>query len=93
MIGINFLRETFRAEDAVRVHFIMQEGGQTVNTVPSRTQIEMYVRAKTVDAIFETNAKVNRALRAGALAIGCELEIQDIPGYFPLHQDENLTGL
>ena len=93
MTGINFLRETFRAEDAVRVHFIMQEGGQTVNTVPSRTQLEMYVRAKTVDAIFETNEKVNRALRAGALAINCDLEIQDTPGYFPLHQDENLTVL
>lgn len=93
MTGINFLRETFRAEDAIRVHFILQEGGQTVNTVPARTQLEMYVRAKTVDAIFETNAKVNRALRAGALAINCDLEIQDMPGYFPLHQDENLTEL
>lgn len=93
MTGINFLRETFRAEDAIRVHFVMQEGGQTVNTVPSRTQLEMYVRAKSVDAIFETNAKVNRALRAGALAINCDLEIQDMPGYFPLHQDENLTAL
>lgn len=93
MTGINFLRETFRAEDAIRVHFVMQEGGQTVNTVPSRTQLELYIRAKTVDAIFETEAKVNRALRAGALAIGCELEIQDTPGYFPLHQDENLTEL
>ena len=91
MTGINFLRETFRAEDAIRVHFVMQEGGQTVNTIPARTQLEMYVRAKTVDAILETNAKVNRALRAGALAINCDLEIQDTPGYFPLHQDENLT--
>lgn len=91
MTGINFLRETFRAEDAIRVHFVMQEGGQTVNTVPARTQLEMYVRARTADAIFETNEKVNRALRAGALAIGCDLEIQDTPGYFPLHQDENLT--
>lgn len=46
----------------------MQEGGQTVNTIPSRTQIEMYVRAKTVDAIFETEEKVNRSLKAGAMA-------------------------
>ena len=27
------------------------------------------------------------------MAIGCDLEIQDTPGYFPLHQDENLTEL
>lgn len=93
MSGINFLRETFRAEDAVRVHFVLQEGGQTVNSVPSRTRLEMYIRAKTVEAIFETNRKVNRALRAGALAVNCDLEIQDMPGYFPLHQDKNLTEL
>ncbi len=36
----------------------------------------MYVRAKTVPAIFETNAKVTRAIRAGALAINCDLEIR-----------------
>ena len=36
MTAINFQRETFRAEDAIRVHFVMQEGGQTVNTIPSR---------------------------------------------------------
>ena len=93
MTAINFQRETFRAEDAIRVHFVMQEGGQTVNTIPSRTRMEMYVRAKTVDAIFETEEKVNRSLKAGAMAIGCDLEIQDTPGYFPLHQDENLTEL
>ena len=93
MSGINFLRETFKEEDAIRVHFVMSEGGQTVNTVPSRTQLEMYVRAKTVDAIFEINEKVERAIKAGAYAIGCDVEIQDTPGYFPLHQDENLTEL
>ena len=53
----------------------------------------MYVRAKTVDAILETDQKVTRALRAGALAIGCDLEIVDTPGYLPLHQDKNLTEL
>lgn len=91
MAGINFLRETFLAEDAIRVHFVLSEGGQTVNTVPARTQLDMYVRARTVEAIRKTDEKVNRALRAGALAIGCGLEIYDTPGYFPLHQDEELT--
>lgn len=91
MSGINFLRETFKEEDAIRVHFVIKEGGQTVNTVPERVTLEMYVRAKTVDAILETDQKVNRALRAGALAIGCDVEIIDTPGYLPLHQDHNLT--
>jgi len=91
MTGINFLRETFREEDAIRVHFVVTEGGQTVNSIPERVAMEMYVRAKTVEAISKTNIKVTRALRAGALAIGCDLEIVDTPGYLPLHQDSNLT--
>lgn len=91
MTGINFLRETFRAEDAIRVHFIMPEAGNSINTVPARARIDMYVRAKSTHAILETNQKVNQALRGGAMAIGCDVEIVDTPGYFPLHQDENLT--
>ena len=93
MTGINFLRETFREEDAIRVHFVVKEGGQTINTVPERVTMELYVRAKTVEAILATDEKVTKALRAGALAIGCDLEIVDTPGYLPLHQDKNLTEL
>ena len=92
MTGINFLRETFRAEDCIRVHYVLTEGGQTVNTIPSRTRLDMYIRAKHVDKIFEVESKVNNCLKAGAMAIGCDLEIIDTPGYFPLHQDENLTA-
>lgn len=93
MCGINFLRETFKEEDGIRVHFVLTEGGQTVNTVPQKTTLDMYVRAKTVEAIFKTDEKVTRALRAGALATGCDIEIIDTPGYFPLKQDRNLTKL
>lgn len=91
MTGIHFLRETFKEEDAIRVHFVLTEGGQTINTVPEHTTMDMYVRAKTIDAILETDKKVTNALRAGALAIGCDLEITNTPGYFPLKQDRNLT--
>lgn len=91
MTGIHFLRETFKEEDKIRVHFIMSEGGQTVNTVPKQTKLDMYVRAKTIEAIQYTDKKVMNCLKAGALAIGCTLEVVDTPGYFPLKQDRNLT--
>ena len=91
MTGINFLRETFKEEDAIRVHFVLGEGGQTVNTVPERTSLDMYIRGKSVKAIMDVNKKVDRALRAGGLAIGCDVEIIDTTGYFPLRQDRNLT--
>jgi len=83
LIGINALRETFKEEDTVRVHPIITKGGDVVNNVPADVRIESYVRAKTVDAMIDANKKVNRALRAGAMAIGAEVEISDMPGYMP----------
>ena len=37
-----------------------------------------------MDSIIAANKKVNRALAAGALAMGAEVEISDRPGYAPL---------
>ena len=69
IMGINALRETFRDQDVVRVHPIITKGGDLVNNVPSDVRIETYVRAKTMEAIDLTNAKVDAALRAGGAAI------------------------
>ncbi|MGL5328677.1 MAG: amidohydrolase, partial [Peptostreptococcaceae bacterium] len=61
------------------------------NSVPDKVVIDMYIRAKTLDAIMDVDKKVDRAFRGGALAIGAELEITNTGGYLPLTQDENLT--
>ena len=55
--------------------------------------MESYVRAKTVAAMLDANKKVNRALEAGAMAVGAEVEIHDMPGYLPMVNDEALTTL
>jgi len=83
LMGINALRETFKEEDTIRVHPIITKGGDIVNNVPSDVRIESYVRGKTVEAMIGANQKVNQALRAGAMAIGAEVKIKDIPGYMP----------
>jgi metal-dependent amidase/aminoacylase/carboxypeptidase family protein len=46
----------------------------------------------TLDAIVEANARVDRALRAGALALGAQLEIDTLPGYLPLACDTTMAG-
>lgn len=81
--AINALRETFKEDDLIRVHPIVTYGGNVVNAVPDLVHIESYIRGKSFDAIKETNIKVNRAISAGALALGANVEIQDIPGYAP----------
>jgi metal-dependent amidase/aminoacylase/carboxypeptidase family protein len=77
----------------VRVHPIITKGGDVVNAVPAEVRLEMYVRGRTIEAIRDANAKVDRALKAGALAVGARVEITTTPGYLPLRSDPELTAL
>ncbi|MCR4706152.1 MAG: peptidase dimerization domain-containing protein [Lachnospiraceae bacterium] len=92
MSAINFLRETFRAEDAVRVHYYLPEGGKNAGTVPEETRIELFVRARSAKAISEIGEKVDRCLKAGAYAVGCDVTITDNMGYYPLKPDPLLSS-
>jgi amidohydrolase len=90
LMGINAVRETFRDEDTIRVHPIITHGGRQVNVIPAEVRIETYVRGKTLEAILDANAKVDRALRAGALALGAKVEIETLPGYLPMSCDATM---
>ncbi len=93
LMGIHANRETFRDQDTIRVHPIITKGGEIVNNVPADVRMESYVRGKTVDAIKDANDKVNRALRAGAMAVGAEVELHDHPGYMPYTRNDALEGV
>lgn len=84
MQGINAQRETFRNEDQIFVHSIITKGGTLVNSVPDDVKLETFVRANNPDAMLLTCEKVDRALRAGADAIGASVKIENIPGYMPM---------
>ncbi len=92
LAAINAVRETFRDEDTIRVHPIITHGGSQVNVIPGETRLETYVRGRTVDAILDANRKVDRALRAGALALGATVEIETLPGYMPMQCDATMAG-
>jgi len=83
IMGIHAQRETFQDEDNIRIHPIITKGGDLVNIIPADVRMETFVRGKKIEAILDANRKVNSALRAGALAIGAEVEIVDVPGYLP----------
>src|SRR3989441_12127787 len=44
-----------------------------------------------MEAIVDANVKVDRALRAGALALGAKVEIETLPGYMPMTCDPIMT--
>jgi amidohydrolase len=87
LAAINALRETFRDEDTIRVHPIITHGGSQVNVIPADVRLETFVRGRTVEAIVDADRKVDRALRAGALALGARVEIETWPGYMPMTCD------
>lgn len=82
--SIAFQRETFKESDTVRVHSIITKGGDLVNVIPDEVVIESLVRANNIEAIIDTSKKVDRALKAGALAVGAKVEIKTEPGYLPV---------
>jgi metal-dependent amidase/aminoacylase/carboxypeptidase family protein len=93
IVNIHAQRETFRDDDSIRVHPIITRGGDVVNVVPYDVRMETYVRGRRVEAIADASAKVDRAIRAGADAVGAQVTIRNIPGYLPLLQNGTFTAI
>ena len=93
MSAIHFNRETFIDGDTIRVHPIITKGGEAVSAVPADVRMETFVRGRTLEAIRDANFKVDRALRAGAMAMGATVNIQTIPGYLPMVQDDRMAAV
>ncbi|WP_295235839.1 amidohydrolase [Veillonella sp.] len=91
VMGVNAIRDTFKESDYFRFHPIINSGGSLVNVVPDYVTMESYVRASNVAGMIEANKKVNRALKAGADAVGATCEINDLPGYMPMRNDVTMN--
>ena len=78
---------------SIRVHPIITRGGDAVSAVPADVRLETFVRGSTIRAIQDADAKVDRCLRAGAMAMGATVEIVTLPGYMPLACDPNLSQI
>ena len=93
LMAIHANRETFQDKDSIRVHPIITRGGSAVNAVPADVRMETFVRGRTVSAIADANEKVDRALRAGAMAVGAKVRITTFPGYLPMRSDAGLADV
>ncbi len=93
LTGINANRTTFKEADRVRIHPIISNGGELVNVIPDHVVIDTYVRAANIAALTDACQKVDNAAKAGAMAVGASCAIEDIKGYAPLQQDENLSQI
>ncbi len=81
MVNIALQQESFRDEDTVRVHGFISNGGTAVNVIADKITMQYSVRGKTPEAYKDASAKVDRSLKAAAMATGCGVEIETISGY------------
>lgn len=91
--AIDSQRDTFRDDDAVRIHGIIQDGGNAINVVPARAELALQIRAKTPEALRDAAAKVDRSVHAAALAFGGEAAIRTEPGYLPFKSSPSLEKI
>ena len=91
--AIHAQRETYRDEDTIRIHPIITQGGVAVSSVPADVRMETFVRGRTIKAFQSASEKVDRALRAGAMAVGGSVTITTLPGYLPIQSDEGMLRL
>lgn len=83
--------QTFQGD--VIVSSIITKGGELVSIVPADARMEASVRGKTIEAIKVASEKVDRALRAGALAVGAKVKITTFPAYSPYVLNPDLQEL
>ena len=91
--AIHAQRETYQDRDTVRVHPIITQGGVAVSSVPADVRMETFVRGKTIEAYLSASEKVDRALRAGAMAVGGSVAITTLPGCLPIQSEESMLEL
>ena len=89
--NINAIRDTFPEKDGIRAHYIVTDGGDTVNIVPEYSALEMHVRSRNLKGLDKVNERINRCFEAAAMAIGCDVSITEMPGYLPGTAYENIS--
>ena len=73
-VALGLLRQ--QLPSTVRVHGVVTNGGEAPNAIPAETTGRWYVRASSMTELTDLEPRVRRCFEAGALATGCELEIE-----------------
>jgi amidohydrolase len=89
-VAIGLLRQQLAPGQLV--HGIVTDGGQAVNVIPGYAALEYAMRAVESDSLRELEGRMFSCFAAGALAAGCEYEIDEpSPGYAELKPDHWLA--
>lgn len=85
------IRNKYPKKDTVRIHGIITEGGQSVNSIPERVIYECYVRSINPDTLLKLSKDVDEAAFDSAIKIKAKTSIKSTNGYLPLVQSDKLN--
>ena len=88
-VGVGLLRQ--HMPHHCQIHGIVTKGGDAPNVVPEDSRGSWYVRAGNLAQLREFEPRVHKCFEAGALATGCELEIE--PESKPYSEFRNDLGM
>ncbi|MDP2872461.1 MAG: M20 family metallopeptidase [Bacillota bacterium] len=89
-VGLNALQPHLRA--GTRIPATITDGGGAPNAVPERSAFRIHITTLDWDYLAEVSERVRNCARAGALASGAGLEIQQGPPYMPTCSNGPLTA-
>ncbi|NHX35384.1 MULTISPECIES: amidohydrolase [Halolamina] len=78
--GIEYMRE--HVADAVRIHYVVTEGGQAANIVPEEAAMEVMVRAPDRDSVETVSDRVRDAAEGAALMSGTDVDVTQTTGMY-----------
>lgn len=88
---INKLKNKYPKSDMVRIHGIITEGGQSVNSIPERVVYECYVRSINPKTLLKLSKELDDIAISSAININATTSIKTTNGYLPLIQSDKLN--
>lgn len=82
--NINALRDTFVDESHSRIHYIITKGGENVNSVPSETRLQGYVRSSSIENINKLSGRFDNAFHCAGENFNAKMSVHTSAGYMPL---------
>ncbi|MEQ8533407.1 MAG: amidohydrolase, partial [Imperialibacter sp.] len=86
--GLNMLREHIKP--SVRIHYIIEKGGEAPNIVPDYARVGLYVRDATRDGMMDVYKRVQEIGEGAALIAGVDQKMTITSGYH--EQLPNIVG-
>lgn len=91
---MGYFDSNWRPAPGQMVHGIVTDGGQAVNVIPGQARLQYAMRAVESDSLRELQTRMFACFAAGALAAGCEYEIDEAaPAYAELKPDPWLADV